>query len=132
MKHSSSLLLFILATTIHVMPAKAALRAEDVFGIQMQMQQMSQTTRQGQQLQDSQIVRPTPRERDAITQLLNTKPRPRSLNDADIRYLKELLDKAAWLGFERRIMHEIWSEVRGKQWSEEISPSPNSEEAPQR
>lgn len=130
MKHSRSLILFLLAASIHVTPAKAALRAEDVLGIQMQMQQMGQASRQGQQLQDLQIVRPSPRERDAITKLLLTKPRPKTLNDADIRYLKELFDKAAWFGFERRIMHEIWGEVNGKEWREEAPDSTKNEPAP--
>jgi hypothetical protein len=69
---------------------------------------LNQASQQGQLLQDSQIVRPSMKERDAINQLLTTKPRPKTLNDADIKYLRNLLDKAAWFDFERRMVHEIW------------------------
>ena len=38
-----------------------------------------------------------------------TNPRPKTLTDADIKYLKDLLDKAARLSFE-----QIWTEVSGR------------------
>lgn len=114
--------LILLATPIHLAPAIAALSAEDLLRIQTQMSQMSEASRRGQLLQDSQIVRPSPREREAISQLVATKPRPKTLNDGDIKFLKDLLDKAAWFGFERRIMHEIWEEVSGKEWRDAESP----------
>ena len=72
---------------------------------------------------DQQIIRPTPMEREAISKLLETKPSPKTLNDADIKYLNGLLDKAAWLGVERRIMHEIWKEVTGKEFTDQGSDS---------
>lgn len=106
----------VLASTFHATPAIAVLSTDDMLRIQMQVQQMSQAARQGQILQDSQIVRPSPKERNAISQMLTTKPRPKTLNDSDMKYLKDLLDKATWFGFERRILHEIWKEVSGKEW----------------
>jgi len=81
-------------------------------------------------LQDSQIVRPSPKERLAITKLLATKPRPKTLNDADMRYLKELLDKSTWFGFERRIMREMWREVSGNEWRDTDLPQPPHDESP--
>ena len=47
----------LLAATIDVTPALAVLSADDVLRIQMQMKQMSQVSKQGQLLDDSQIVR---------------------------------------------------------------------------
>jgi len=34
-------------------------------------------------------------EREAISQLHTAKPRPKTLKDADMKYLRDLLDKAA-------------------------------------
>ena len=77
------------------------------------------------------MVRPSPRERDAVSQLLTAKPRPKTLKDADIKYLKDLLNKAAWFGFERRIVHEMWTEVSGKEWHDtEVSQPPKNEKSP--
>lgn len=109
---ASLLLISITYTT----PAIAVLSADDYLRITMQMKELSRASQQGQLLQDSQIIRPSPKEREAISQLLATKPRPKTLNDADIKYLKDLLDKTIWFGFEQRIMHEIWTEVSGKEW----------------
>jgi hypothetical protein len=119
-----------LAITIFT-SAIAVLRAEDTLRIQMQLPQKSQTSRQGQVLEGSQLVRPSPRERDAVSQLLTIKPRPKTLKDADIKYLKDLLNKAAWVGFERRIVHEMWTEVSGKEWHDtEVSQPPKNEKSP--
>ena len=124
-------LIFLLLTITIFTPALAVLRAEDALRIQMQLPQKSQTQRQGQVLEGSQIVRTSPRERAAISQLLTTKPRPKTLKDADIKYLKDLLDKATWFGFERRIVHEIWTEVSGKEWHDiEVLQPPKSEKSP--
>jgi uncharacterized protein YabN with tetrapyrrole methylase and pyrophosphatase domain len=112
-------------------PAIAVLSAEDVSRIQTQLTQRSQASRQEQVLEGSQMVRPSPRERAAISQLLTTKPRPKTLTDADIKYLRALLDKAAWAGFEQRIVHEMWTEVSGKEWHDtEVSRPPKNEKSP--
>jgi hypothetical protein len=111
--------------------AIAVLRAEDTLRIQMRLPKKSQTSRQGQVLEGTQMVRPSPRERDAVSQLLTIKPRPKTLKDADIKYLKDLLNKAAWFGFERRIVHEMWTEVSGKEWHDtEVSQPPKNEKSP--
>jgi hypothetical protein len=68
-------------------------------------------------LSDTRLVRPTPHEREAIRSILQMKPRPKTLNEADIKFLQDLLNKAAWCGAEGRIMHEIWTEVTGEAWS---------------
>jgi hypothetical protein len=113
------------------MSAITVLRAEDAVRIQMPLTQTGQTSRQGQILEGSQLVRPSPRERDAVSQLLMAKPRPKTLKDADMKYLKGLLDKAAWFGFERRIVHEMWTEVSGKEWHDtEVSQPPKNEKSP--
>jgi hypothetical protein len=94
----------------------------------MQLPQRSPASRQGQVLEGSQTVRPSLRERDAIQQLLAAKPRPKTLKDADIKYLKNLLDKSAWFGFEQRIVHEMWTEVSGKEWHDiPVSQPPKNE-----
>ena len=116
MKRSRVLGFLLLVTMIHLIPAITALCADDVVHVQTQTTQMGQASRQGQPLQDSQLVQPSPRELAAISQVITTKPRPKTLTDADMKYLKELLDKPAWYGFERRIIHEIWTEVSGKEW----------------
>mgnify|MGYP000316901638 CR=1 FL=1 len=112
-------------------PAQAVFCAEDVLHIQMQSIPKGQAPRQGQILEGSQLVRPSARERDAVSQLLTTKPRPKTLKDADIKYLNDLLNKAAWVGFERRIVHEMWTEVSGKEWHDtEVSHPPKNEQSP--
>ena len=131
MKQARVLGSLFLATTIHVMPAIAASNVEVVLHNQMQTTQMNQGARQGQPLQSSPIVRPSIRERDAISEVLMTKPRPKTLTDADIKYLKELRDKPAWFGFEQRIVHEIWTEVMGKEWrNTEGEESPRNKTSP--
>ena len=63
---------------------------------------------------DRKLVRPSPKERIALIKLLEQKPRPKTLIDADIKFLRSLLDKAVWTGAERRILREIWQEVTGR------------------
>ena len=123
--------IFLLVAITILTPAIAVVSAEDAVRNQMQLTQMVQAPRQGQVLEGSQIVRPSPRERDAVSQLLTTKPRPKTLKDADMKYLKDLLDKPAWFGFERRIVHEMWTEVSGKEWHDtEVSQPPKNEKSP--
>jgi len=130
MTHCRVLIFPLLAITIFT-PAIAVLSAEDAVRIQMQLTQRSQASRQGQVLEGSQMVRPSPRERDAVSQLLTAKPRPKTLKDADIKYLKDLFNKAAWVGFERRIVHEMWTEVSGKEWHDtEAFQPPKNEKSP--
>ena len=130
MTHCRVLIFPLLAITIFT-PAIAVLSPEDAVRIQMQLTQRSQASRQGQVLEGSQMVRPSPRERDAVRQLLTAKPRPKTLKDADIKYLKDLLNKAAWVGFERRIVHEMWTEVSGKEWHDtEAFQPPKNEKSP--
>ena len=131
MKYCSVLSFLFLAITINFTPAIAVLSADDAVRIQMQLTQRIQASRQGQVLEGSQIVRPSPRERDVVSQLLTIKPRPKTLKDADIKYLKDLRNKAAWVGFERRIVHEMWTEVSGKEWHDtEVSQPPKNEKSP--
>jgi len=131
MKYCSVLIFLFLAITINFTPAIAVLSADDAVRIQMKLTQRIQASRQGQVLEGSQIVRPSPRERDVVSQLLTIKPRPKTLKDADIKYLKDLLNKAAWVGFERRIVHEMWTEVSGKEWHDtEVSQPPKNEKSP--
>ena len=130
MTHSSVLIFLLLVVSIFT-PAITVVSADDAVRNQMQSTQRSQAPRQGQVLEGSQIVRPSPRERDAVSQLLTTKPRPKTLKDADMKYLKNLLDKPAWFGFERRIVHEMWTEVSGKEWHDtEVSQPPKNEKSP--
>lgn len=116
MKLSILLGCMFLVTSIHVMPAEAISNAEAVTRIHIYLTQTSQSSRQGEPPQGSQRVRPSPKELAAISEVLATRPRPKTLTDADIKYLKELLGKPTWYGFEQRIVHEIWSEVSGKEW----------------
>jgi hypothetical protein len=110
------LIVLLLAITMSMMPAISVLRAEDTSHIPMQLTQMSQAPRKGPFLEGSQIVRPSLREREAIYQLLALKPRPKTLKDADMKYLQHLRDKGTWYGFEQRMLHEIWADVNGKRW----------------
>jgi hypothetical protein len=59
---------------------------------------------------------------------MDMKPRSKTFNEADIKYLKALLDKAAWLGGERRILHEMWAEVTGKQFGASDGNAPKQPE----
>lgn len=131
MNPSRVLGLIFLVTTMYLISTNAISSAEDIWYIQMQTAQTSQSARQGQPLQGSQRVRPSLRERDAISEVLTIKPRPKTLTGADIKYLKELRDKPAWFSFEQRIVHEIWAEVSGKEWRDtEGAASPRSKPSP--
>jgi len=130
MTHSSVLIFLLLVVSIFT-PAIAVVSADDAVRNQMQLTQRSQASRQGQLLEGSQTVRPSPRERDVVSQLLTAKPRPKTLKDADMKYLKNLLDKPAWFGFERRIVHEMWTEVSSKEWHDtDVSQPPQNEKSP--
>jgi len=123
--------MFLLMVGTIFMPAIRVSSAEDAVRIQMPLTQRSQASRQGQVLEGTQLVRPSPRERDAVSQLLMTSPRPKTLKDADMKYLKDLRDKAAWFGFERRIVHEMWTEITGKEWHDtEASQPPKNQKSP--
>ena len=107
--------LFLAIAMSHI-PATTVLQAEDALRIQMPSPQTGQASRKGQILEGSQFVQPSPREREAIYQLLAVKPRPKTLKDADMKYLKGLLNKQTWFGFDHKMVHEIWSEATGKEW----------------
>ena len=131
MTPSRVLTFLLLAITMNFTSALSVSRAEDTSRIPMQLTQMSQAPRKGPFLEGSQMVRPSPREREAIYQLLALKPRPKTLKDADMKYLKDLRDKAAWFGFEQRMVHEIWAEVSGKEWRDtEGAQHPKNETSP--
>ena len=116
------LMALLLATAMPIAPGMSILRAEDALPVPMQLAQVNQPTRKGLVLEDSQMVKPTQKEREAIHQLLATKPRQKTLKNADRKYLKGLLDKAAWVGFERRVVHEMWTEMSGKEWRDIEGP----------
>ena len=77
----------------------------------MQFLQQEQAARR-----EHMLVRPTPQERELVRTLINLKPRPKTFTETDMKYLKGLLDKAAWMGGEQRILHEMWTEGTGKPW----------------
>lgn len=116
------LMALLLATAIPIATGMSMLRAEDALSVPMQLAQVNQPPRKGPVLEDSQMMKPTQKEREAIHQLLATKPRQKTLKNADRKYLKGLLDKAAWIGFERRVVHEMWTEMSGKEWRDTERP----------
>ena len=116
------LMALLLATAIPIATGMSMLRAEDALPVPMQLAQVNQPPRKGPVLEDSQMMKPTQKEREAIHQLLATKPRQKTLKNADRKYLKGLLDKAAWIGFERRVVHEMWTEMSGKEWRDTERP----------
>jgi len=116
MKLSRVLVFLLLVIVIYVTSATAALSAKEVVHILMHTTQINQASRRGEAFQGSQLIRPSPREREAISEVLMTKPRPKTLTDADMKLLKELLNKPTWFSFEQRIVHDIWAEVSGKKW----------------
>ena len=116
------LMALLLATAMPIAPGMSILRAEDALPVPMQLAQVNQPPRKGLVLEDSQMVKPTQKEREAIHQLLSAKPRQKALKNADRKYLKGLLDKAAWVGFERRVVHEMWTEMSGKEWRDTERP----------
>ncbi len=116
------LMALLLATAMPIATGMSMLRAEDTLPVPMQLAQVNQPPRKGPVLEDSQMVKPTQKEREAIHQLLATKPRQKALKNADRKYLKGLLDKPAWIGFERRVVHEMWTEMSGKEWRDTERP----------
>ena len=116
------LMALLLATAIPIAAGMSMLRAEDTLPVPMQLTQLNQPPRKGPIQEDSQMVKPTQKEREAIHQLLATKPRQKALPNADRKYLKGLLDKATWLGFERRVVHEMWTEMSGREWRDTAGP----------
>lgn len=131
MKLSRILVLLLLVVVMYVTSATAAFSAKEVVHTQMHTTQINQALRRGEGFQGSQLVRPSPREREAISEVLMTKPRPKTLTDADMKLLKELLIKPTWFGFEQRIVHDIWAEVSGKKWSDtDGAASPRNKTSP--
>ena len=115
---SRVVIVLLLATTVNATSAISGLRAEETSPIPMQLTQASQAPRKGSFLEASQKVQPSPREREAIHQLLALKPRPKTLKDADMKFLQGLRDKASWFVLDQRMVHEIWAEVNGKEWDD--------------
>ena len=115
-------IVLLLAIAMNMMPAISVLSAEDTSPIPMQLTQMSQAPRKGPFLEGSQMVRPSPSEREAIYQMLALTPRPKTLKDADMKYLQNLRDKGTWYGFEQRMVHAIWADVNGKEWRDTEGP----------
>jgi hypothetical protein len=111
-------IVLLLAITLNATSAISVLCAEETPPVPMQLTQTSQTPRKSPFLEDGQMVRPSPREREAVHQLLALKPRPKTLKDADMKFLQDLRDKGTWFGFDRRMVHEIWAEVHGKEWDD--------------
>ena len=95
-------------------------------GQRVQQMQQEQAARR-----EHMLVRPTPQEREAVRALINMKPRPKTFTEADMKYLKGLLDKAAWMGGEQRIVHEMWIEATGKQWETRNADSQQQREGVQ-
>jgi len=131
MTRCTVLIFLFLALTMNFSPATGVSRAEDTSPFRVQLPQKTQASPQRLVLEGAQAVRPTLKERDAVSQLLTMKPRPKTLPDADMKYLKALRDKATWLGFERRIVHEMWTKATGKEWHDpEVSQTSKSEKSP--
>jgi len=114
----ASILVFPLSVIIDVTSATAVLSAKEVEPLFMHKTQINQASQRGEVFQGSQHVRPSPRERAAISEILLAKPRPKALTDVDMKLLKELLHKPTWISFEQRFVHDIWAEVSGRKWSD--------------
>jgi hypothetical protein len=111
-------IVLLLAITVNAMSAISVLRAEETARIPMQLTQLNQTPRKNPFFEGGQMVRPSPKEREAVHQMLALKPRPKTLKDADMKFLQGLRDKASWFVLDQRMVHEIWSEVYGKEWGD--------------
>ena len=119
LEHPSRVVIVLLsAITLSATSAISVLRAEETSRVPMQLTQLNQTPRKNPFLESAQIVRPSPMEREAVHQLLALKPRPKTLKDADMKFLQGLRDKASWFVLDQRMVHEIWSEVNGKEWDD--------------
>ena len=106
-----------LAITVNATSAISVLRAEETPRVSMQLTQLNQTPRKNPFFEGG-MVRPSPKEREAVYQMLALKPRPKALKDADMKLLQGLRDKASWFVLDQRMVHEIWAEVYGKEWSD--------------
>ena len=108
----------LLAIGLNATSAISVLRAEEMSHVPMQLAQLNQPPRKNPFLEGGQMVRPSPREREAVHQMLGLKLRPKTLKEADIRFLQKLRDKGTWFSFDQHMVHEIWSEVYGKEWED--------------
>ena len=97
-------------------PAISVVWADDASPIPMSWIQMNQAPPKVPFLGGAQTVRPSPKEREAIYQLLALTPRPNKLKAADMKILQGLRDKPSWFVFEQRMVHELWAEVNGREW----------------
>ena len=124
-------MIFLLVAITISTPAIAVVSAEDAVSIEMQSTQKSQAPCEGQVIEGSQNGRPSLRERDAVSQILL----PNHAQDSEgCRYevqFENLHDKPAWFGYERRIVHEMWTDLSGKQWHKtEVSQRSRNEKSP--
>ena len=108
----------LLAITVNATSAISVLRAEETARVPLQLTQLNQTPRKNPFFEGGQMVRPSLKEREAVHQMLALKPRPKTLKDADMKFLQGLRDKASWFVLDQRMVHEIWSEVHGKEWDD--------------
>jgi hypothetical protein len=111
-------IVLLLAINVNAMLAISVLRAEETPRVSMQLTQLNQTPRKNPLFEGGQMVRPSPKEREAVHQMLALKPRPKTLKDADMKFLQGLRDKASWFVLDQRMVHEIWAEVYGKEWDD--------------
>ena len=111
-------IVLLLAITVNSTLAISVLRAEETPRVSMQLTQLNQTPRKNPLFEGGQMVRPSLKEREAVHQMLALKPRPKTLKDADMKFLQGLRDKASWFVLDQRMVHEIWSEVNGKEWDD--------------
>jgi hypothetical protein len=108
----------LLVFTVNATSAISVLHAEETARVPMQFTQLNQTPRKNPFFEGGQMVRPSPKEREAVHQMLALKPRPKTLKDADMKFLQGLRDKASWFVLDQRMVHEIWSEANGKEWDD--------------
>ena len=113
---SRIVIVLLLAITLSATSAISVLRAEETPRIPMQLTQLNQTRKNP--FLEGAIVRPSPKEREAVHQMLALKPRPKTLKAADMKFLEGLRDKASWFVLDQRMVHEIWAEVYGKEWDD--------------
>ncbi len=111
-------IVLLLAITVNATSAISVLYAEETPRIPMQFTQLNQTPPKKPFFEGAQMVRPSPKEREAVHQMLALKPRPKTLKDADMKFLQGLRDKASWFVLDQRMVHEIWAEVHGKEWND--------------
>ena len=111
-------IVLLLAITVNATSAISVLCAEETLRVPMQLTQLNQTPRKNPFFEGGQMVRPSPKEREAVYQMLALKPRPKMLKDADMKFLQGLRDKASWFVLDQRMVREIWAEVHGKEWDD--------------